>query len=116
MSAITKAARRKTAAPQSVILKERPSLPRNEGSGLAKPTLQPSACVPSARYPPPNKRFVENKGQSTIQQYCRQNCRSPFSVIFTNPIHVIRIGLFDLVTLCRRIDRQWVAASGFAFF
>jgi hypothetical protein len=40
-----KAARRKFAAPQTVIVSDR-RLPGVERSKSAKPTLQPSACVP----------------------------------------------------------------------
>jgi len=33
-------------------------------------------------------RFVENKSQSAIRQYCRPSGRSPFSVVFASRIGV----------------------------
>jgi len=52
---LNKDARRKIAAPQPVILKERPLLPRMKDKDIDRrsPLLQPSACVPQPSTIPP---------------------------------------------------------------
>src|SRR5579864_234084 len=62
MSAIHEAARRNFAAPQTVILKERPLLPRMKDLNW-RATLQPSACVLQPQTPPPLEVLIKTKGK-----------------------------------------------------
>ena len=61
-----KAARRTFAAPQTVIVSDR-RLPGAERSKLAKPTLQPSACVLQPETHPGVSVLLQTKDQSPIR-------------------------------------------------
>ena len=72
--------------------------------------LQPSACVPSASDPPPIGVLLKTKAKVHFDRAVTERSKPFFDRFFQqNRCHFA--GLFALVTLCRRIDRQWVVGD-----
>jgi len=69
--------------------------------------LQPSAYVPSARYPPPIGVLLKTKAKVQFDRTVTERSK-PFFSHFCQPNRCHFAGLFTLVTLCRLVDRQWV--------
>jgi hypothetical protein len=97
----------KFAAPQTVH-RERAAQPGVERSKTAKPTLQPSACVPSASDPTPHSVLLKTKAKVQFERTV-DRLSKPFFCRFCQSNRCHFAGHFTLVTLCQRIDRQWVA-------
>ena len=76
ISAMSKAARRKIAQPQPVILKERPLLPRIEAAKLAKPPRSPS---PSLGIPLHSRSSQNGVGFSELLRYHHSLRRPSFA-------------------------------------
>src|SRR5882724_1301093 len=95
------AARRKFAAPQTVIVSDR-RLPGVERSRLAKPTSAALCLRPSARCPPPIDVLLQIKTQVQFDRLVTRLSKSLFSV-FRRSNLVIYQSLF--ATRCRPFGR-----------
>src|SRR5690349_8032213 len=71
---------------------------------------QPSAYVPQPAHPPPMSVLLKTKVKVQFDRTVTDRSKL-FFVDFASRIGCRFAGLFPLVTLCRRINRQWVVGD-----
>lgn len=82
--------------------------PGVERSKSAKPTFAALCLCPSAATPTPHSVLLKTKAKVQFDRAVTGRSK-PFFYRFCQSNRYHFPGLFTVVTLCRRIDRQWVA-------
>src|SRR5207302_10062230 len=95
------AARRKFAAPQRVILKKRPPLPRMKDPKRRSPLCSPLPVYPQPATHPPIGVLLKTKGKVQFERTV-DRLSKPFFCRFCQSNRCHFAGHFTLVTLCRR--------------
>jgi hypothetical protein len=83
---------------------------RSPDAPITRSFFGPSAYVPSARDSTPHSVLLKTKAKVQFDRTVTDRSK-PFFARFTLPNRCHFAGLFALVTLCRRIDRQWVVGD-----